>query len=84
MKILPIYPEIREYLKKRNLEKKFEKQKKLFGENPFYPGLKTELLEPRRMRIWSFRIDRKYRAIFIYREKDTIEIIDVNDHYQFS
>jgi len=82
MKILPIHPEIKEYLRKRNLEKKFEKQKQLFEQNPFYPSLETELLEPRKMRIWSFRIDRKYRAIFIFREKDTIEIIDVNNHYQ--
>jgi len=82
MKILPICSEIEEYLKKRNLEKKFEKQKNFFKQEPFYPSLQTELLEPRKMKIWSFRIDRKYRAIFIFREKDTVEIIDVNDHYQ--
>ena len=82
MKILPIHPEIEDYLKKRNIKKKFEKQRKLFEKNPFHPSLRTELLEPRKMRIWSFRIDRKYRAIFIFRERDTIEIIDVNDHYQ--
>lgn len=82
MKILFLHPEIAEYLKKRNLVKKFEKQKKFFEENPFHPSLKTELLEPRKMRIWSFRIDRRYRAIFIFRESNTVEIIDVNDHYQ--
>lgn len=82
MKILPLHPEIEKYLKKRGLDKKFEKQKALFEKNPFHPSLKTKLLEPRRMRIWSFRIDRKYRTLFIFREKDTIEIIDVNDHYQ--
>ena len=82
MKTLPLHPEIKKYLKKRKLEKKFTKQEKLFEENPFHSGLKTELLEPRKMRIWSFRIDRKYRAIFIFREKDTVEIIDVNNHYQ--
>ena len=82
MKILSLHLEIKAYLKERNLEKKFFKQKKLFEKNPFHPGLKTELLEPRKMKIWSFRIDRKYRAIFIFREKDIVEIIDVNDHYQ--
>lgn len=82
MRILSLHPEIKKYLKKRNLEKKFAKQKKFFEENPFHSSLNTELLEPRKMKIWSFRIDRKYRAIFIFREKDTIEIIDVNDHYQ--
>ena len=82
MKILPLHPEIEKYLQKRNLKKKFEKQKSLFEKDPFHPSLETELLEPRKMHIWSFRIDRKYRAIFIFREKDTIEIIDINNHYQ--
>jgi len=82
MKIFPIHPEILVYLKKRKLEQKFEKQISFFKQNPFYSGLETELLEPKKMRIWSFRIDKKYRAIFIFREKDTIEIIDVNNHYQ--
>lgn len=82
MKILPLHLELREYLKARRLEKKFEKQANLFKENPFHPSLRTELLEPRKMKIWSFRIDRKYRALFIFIEKDVIEIIDINDHYQ--
>lgn len=82
MKILPLHPEIVEYLRKRDLERKFEKQKSFFEYNPSYPGLETELLEPRHLRIWSFRIDRKYRAIFIFRDKSTVEIIDVNNHYQ--
>jgi len=82
MKILSLHSEIKKYLRERKLEKKFTKQKKLFEENPFHSGLKTELLEPRKMKIWSFRIDRKCRAIFIFREKDTVEIIDINNHYQ--
>ena len=82
MKIFPLHPEIKDYLKERRLEKKFEIQNRLFKQNPFYSSLETELLEPRKMRIWSFRIDRKYRAIFIFREKDAVEIIDVNNHYQ--
>ena len=82
MKVLSVNPEITKYLKKHGLERKFQKQKRLFEENPFHPGLDTELLEPRKMRFWSFRVDRKYRAIFIFREKDAIEIIDVNNHYR--
>ena len=82
MKILPLHPEIAGYLKQRELERKFEKQRLLFEHNPSHPGLETELLEPRHLRIWSFRIDRKYRAIFIFRDKGMVEIIDVNNHYQ--
>ena len=82
MKILSLHREVIVYLRKRNLTKKFNKQCVLFQKNPFHPSLETELLEPRSLRIWSFRVDRKYRAIFIFREKDTIEILDVNNHYQ--
>jgi len=82
MNVLPVHEEIYKYLRRRGLEKKFEKQKDLFEQNPFHPSLETELLEPRGKRFWSFRVDRKYRAIFIFREKDTIEIIDVNKHYR--
>jgi Txe/YoeB family toxin of Txe-Axe toxin-antitoxin module len=82
MKIFPVHLEIEKYVKVHNIEKKFEKQKRLFEENPFYPSLATELLEPKVMRIWSFRISGKYRALFIFRAKDKIEIIDINNHYQ--
>lgn len=82
MKILPLHHELREYLRRRGFEKKFAKQKLLFERNPFHPGLETELLEPKEMRLWSFRIDRRYRAIFIFREKNVVEILDINNHYQ--
>jgi len=82
MRILPLHPDIVTYLAKRNLTRKFAKQARLFELNIFYPSLETELLEPREIRIWSFRVDRKYRAIFIFRESDAVEIIDVNNHYK--
>ena len=82
MKILPLHPEIQEYLARHGLEEKFKKQKKFFEQSPFHRSLETELLEPRKMRMWSFRVDRKYRAIFIFRESDIVEVIDVNNHYE--
>ncbi|MDO8569649.1 MAG: hypothetical protein Q7R89_02670 [bacterium] len=82
MKILPLKPRLAEYLKKRKLGKKFDKQKSLFEQNISHPSLETELLEPRQFRFWSFRIDQKYRAIFIFIGKDTVEVIDINNHYR--
>ena len=82
MTILPVHQEILDYVKRHHLEKKFLKQKVLFEHNPFYPSLETELMEPRSLRIWSFRVDRKYRAIFIFRDAQTVEILDVNNHYR--
>ena len=41
----------------------------------------SELLEPKHRLIYSFRIDRKYRALFIGLTEDKIEIIAVTKHY---
>ncbi len=82
MTISPLHAEIRRYLSAHNILKKFEKQTILFEKNPFHPSLETELLEPKRMKVWSFRVDKKYRAIFIFLSRDTVEILDVNNHYQ--
>lgn len=82
IEILPVHPALRTYLQKHNLVKKFDKQVAYFAQNPFHPSLHTELLEPRHMRIWSFRLDKRYRALFFFHDTHTIEIIDINDHYQ--
>ena len=82
MRIRPLSPRLSAYVKERNLSRRFEKQKRLFEQNPSHPSLHTELLEPRHLRIWSFRITRNYRAIFIYPGNGTVEIIDINDHYR--
>ncbi|MBI2033840.1 MAG: hypothetical protein HYT13_01950 [Candidatus Liptonbacteria bacterium] len=82
MEVLPIHPEIEAYLKRHRLEKKFSKQTRLLRQNIHHPSLAVELLEPRHLRFFSFRVDRKYRAIFIFHNRGTIEIIDVNNHYQ--
>ena len=82
MEILPLSERLSSYLKRRGILKQFQKQKRLFGQNPLHPGLNTEILEPKHLRIYSFRITRMYRAIFIYRGNDAIEIIDINNHYQ--
>lgn len=82
MIILPLHQDVESYLRERGLQKKFKKQAALFKENPFYPSLETELLEPRHLRFWSFRVDKKYRATFIFRGGNTIEVLDVNNHYQ--
>ena len=82
MIILPLHFEIEKYLQKRGLLNKFAKQKRIFEDNPFYKSLNTEILEPKYLRIWSFRVDKKYRAIFIFRSQHEVEILDVNNHYK--
>lgn len=82
MRILPVHPEVLAYVNSRNLGKKFQKQTRLLAENLRHPSLRVELLEPRHLRIYSFRIGCKYRGIFIFRDPLNIEILDGNDHYQ--
>ena len=73
--------DIKKYIKKYGLSKKWEKAKKLFEKNPSHPSLNTELLEPKHRLIYSFRIDRRYRALFICLPEDTTEILAVTKHY---
>lgn len=80
--ICELRDDIKEYLEARKLFKKWEKAKTLFEQNPDYPSLHTELLEPRHRLIYSFRIDKKYRALFICISDQTVEVIAVTNHYK--
>jgi len=82
MIIKPLREDLEKYLKKHNLLKKYQKAKVLFELDPFYPSLNTELLEPKERLIYSFRLDKKYRAIFIYVDTNIIEIIAFTNHYK--
>lgn len=83
MTILPVHPDVTIYLTRRNLLKKFSKQIHFLETNPKHPSLNIELLEPKSKGIYSFRIDRKYCALFIFRgDKNAIEILSATDHYQ--
>ncbi len=81
MKIKLLKDDIKKYLKKYQLEKKFQKAKKLFEQDIHHPSLNVELLEPKHMKVYSFRLDRKYRAIFIVVNNEA-EILTVTNHYK--
>gem|GEM_PF-236170 len=81
MKIKPLKEEINSYLKKHQLEKKFNKVKELFEQDIYHPSLNVEILEPKHLKVFSFRINRKYRAIFIVVDGEA-EILTVTNHYK--
>ena len=82
MIILPLKPKLKAKIKKYSLEKKFQKKLSIFAKNPAHPSLNLELLEPKQYGIYSFRIDRKFRAIFIFRpDKKAVEILNITVHY---
>jgi Txe/YoeB family toxin of Txe-Axe toxin-antitoxin module len=81
MEIKSLRTDLKKLLKKHRLEKKFLKQSKIFEKNPRHPSLATEKLEPKTLNLYSFRLDRKWRAIFVVVD-GKVEIIDINLHYQ--
>ncbi|HAI22691.1 TPA: hypothetical protein DCP77_01585 [Candidatus Collierbacteria bacterium] len=82
MEILPSNEAVLRKLKKYGLAKKYEKQTKLLENNLYHPSLKVELLEPKKLGIYSFRIDRKFRALFIFQKKgEVIEVLNVTVHH---
>ncbi len=82
MEIKELRDDLKLYLKKHNLLKKYNKAKGLFENNPLHPSLNTEILEPKHRLIYSFRIDIQYRAIFLYIDDNEIEIIAITNHYK--
>ena len=81
-KVLDPREDILKYLRKQGLVKKWRKAKDLFENDPSHPSLNTELLEPKHRLIYSFRIDRKYRALFICHPEDNVEVVAVTKHYR--
>ena len=63
-----------------HIKKKAEKQEKLFKQNPFYPSLRTEKLEPKGKQVWSFRIDKSYRIIFRFIDSKIVLFLSVGSH----
>ena len=81
IKVKPVKPEVTAYLKRHQIEKKFDKAVKLLEQNIDHPSLNVEVLEPKHLRVYSFRIDRKYRALFVVSGGEA-EIITVTNHYK--
>jgi len=80
--ILSLNASILSKIQKYNLQKKFNKQLKLFSQNPLHPSLNVELLIPKEYGIYSFRIDLKFRALYIYHKNtNVVEIINITVHY---
>ena len=82
MNIEPLRSDILKYLRTRRLQKKWEKASVLFKQNIRHPSLNVELLEPHWRGIYSFRIDRKYRALFFITTRGTVEVFAVTNHYK--
>ena len=83
MEIKPLRKDLEEFLKQHNILSKWKKSKILFEKDIQYPSLKVELLEPKWRGIYSFRLDRKYRALFFISARQA-EIFQITNHYKKS
>ncbi len=70
-----------EYLKTHQLVNKYNKAKKLFEKDVNHPSLNVELLEPKHLKFYSFRLDKKYRVVFIVVDNEA-EIVTITNHYK--
>lgn len=82
MKIKPLRSDLHRYLSKHNLNKKWQKAIGLFETNIRHPSLNTELLKPQWRGIYSFRLDKKYRALFFIDKQGRVEIFQITNHYK--
>lgn len=57
-----IAPEALEYLKKRNLEKQYQKAKLLIL-GGYFQNVDLKIREPKENRVWYFHINRQFRAL---------------------
>lgn len=81
MYVRPLRNDLESYLKKHNLERKWEKVKVLFEQDIRHPSLHVELLVPKWRGIYSLRLDKKYRALFFIRDNEA-EIFSITNHYK--
>jgi len=81
MEIKPLRKDIEDFIRENKLEKKWSKAKQLFLKDIKYPSLRTELMEPKWHGIYSFRLDKKYRALFFI-VKGEVEVFKITKHYK--
>jgi len=81
MRIKPLRLDIKQAIDHYDLRRKWDKAKQLFEFNIRYPSLHTELLEPRWRGIYSFRLDKKYRALFFITQGQA-EVFEITKHYK--
>ena len=82
MIIRPLRQDLEEYLAGHNLKEKWDKVAALFEANIKHPSLNVELLEPRWRGIFSFRFDKKYRALFFIGKQGYVEVFQITNHYK--
>ncbi len=84
LEIKKIYekPWILEFLEKRNLTSQYIKSAKNIV-NWYFWKQDFKIRQPKKNKIYSFRINKKYRAFGILDEENNLLIFEISDHQNF-
>ncbi|OGD65386.1 hypothetical protein A3F08_01775 [Candidatus Berkelbacteria bacterium RIFCSPHIGHO2_12_FULL_36_9] len=83
IQLKPLRKDLEKFLKHHGLIKRWDKAIALLENDIRHPSLHVELLEPRWRGIYSFRLDRKYRALFFITD-NKVEVFQITKHYRKS
>ena len=62
------------------IRRQFEKRLFIFEKDPFHPSLNNHPLKGNRKGQWSINITGDWRAIYVFKNKDTVVFIDIDTH----
>lgn len=79
-------PEIEDYIKSRDLEKQYKKAKNFLSEW-FASIVDFKMRQPKKYEVYQFRINKKYRAFWIFRNTKKywkiFIVTEISDHQDF-
>lgn len=84
--IIKELPEIEDYIKSRNLEAQYKKSKN-FLSDWLYTLVNFKIRQPKKYEVYQFRINKKYRAFWIFRDTQKywriFVVTEISDHQDF-
>lgn len=84
--IIKELPEIADYVKSRNLENQYKKAKS-FLSDWFASIVDFKIRQPKKYEVYQFRINKKYRAFWVFRETYTFGkvfvVTEISDHQDY-
>lgn len=78
---IELTPKAKRQASKLGLNQKLDKATTLLCDNPNHRSLNFKKIQPKQLNIYSFRLDRQYRARCAFLNQDTLWVIQVGDFH---
>jgi len=75
-------PWILDFLEKKNIKEQYIKSAK-FLVSWYFWKIDFKIRQPNKNRVWSFRINKQYRAFWIMDKNNNLLIFEINNHQNF-